>query len=81
VGSKVYVIDIAWQSVLYGLYSTKPEGRSPEGEGCISCTARDLHAICIAYPEGGGVCALLGSKRQRFLSIATRILMLQGDKL
>ena len=36
--SILYVIDIAWQSVLYGLYS-------PEGEGCIIHTARDCHAI------------------------------------
>ena len=27
-----YVIDTAWQGVLYGLYSHEPEGRSPEGE-------------------------------------------------
>ena len=27
-----YVIDIAWKGVLYGLYSHKLEGRSPEGE-------------------------------------------------
>ena len=44
------VIDIAWQSVPYGLYSTKLEGRSPEGEGCMPC---DSHAICIKHPKDG----------------------------
>ena len=29
----LYVIDIAWQSVLYGLYSTKPDVCNPVGEG------------------------------------------------
>jgi len=56
-----YVIDIAWQSVPYGLYSTEPKGRSPKGEGYISCTAHDWHAMCIIYPKGGVMCALLGS--------------------
>ena len=27
-----YVIDIAWPVVLYGLYSCRARGRSPEGE-------------------------------------------------
>ena len=45
--------DIARQSVLYGLYSAKPEGCSPNGEGCIRHTARDCHAMCITYPKGG----------------------------
>ena len=29
------------------------ERHSPEGEGCISHTAYDCHAICITYPKGG----------------------------
>ena len=93
--SQVLVVDIAWQSVLYGLhaYSTKteehnPKGcnteernteerntegcnteernteernteehnterRNPEGEGCLSHTACDCHAICVMYRKGG----------------------------
>ena len=42
------------------LINTKTEGRCPEGEGYISCMARDWHV-----PQGGRVCALLGSNRQR----------------
>jgi len=71
VGILIYVIDIAWQSVLNGLYSTEPKGHSPEGEGYISCTARDWHAICSIYPKGGGECALLGSSRQRVIEQTT----------
>ena len=52
----IYVIDIAWQSVVYGLYSTELKGCSPKGGGYISCTALDRHAICIIYPKGGGMC-------------------------
>jgi len=85
----MYVIDIAWQSVPYGLYSTEPSGRSPEGEGYISYTARDWYdtGICIIYPncilaKGGGTCALLGSNRQhRRCVLSTRVLVLQDDKL
>ena len=42
------------------LICTEPEGCSPKGDGYISCTARDWHAICIIYPmpKGGGTCAL-----------------------
>ena len=35
---------------------TEPEGCSPKGEGYISCTARDWHALCIIYPKGGVAC-------------------------
>ena len=77
--SSLHVIDIAWQSVPYGLYSTEPEGRRPEDEGYISCTACDWYAICIIYPncilaKCRGTCALLGSNRQhrrRVLSNST----------
>jgi len=61
---ELYVTDIAWQSVPYGLYSTESEGHSPDGEGCISCTAHDRHAICIIYPKGGGVFVLLTTHRR-----------------
>ena len=40
-----YVIGIAWQGVLYGLYSHD----SPEGL-CINQIARTCHAICVVYP-------------------------------
>jgi len=36
---------VAWQSVLYGLYSTEPEVHSPEGEHCISYMACNCPAI------------------------------------
>jgi len=41
----LYVTDIAWQSVLYGLYSTKPDVCNPVGEGYVSHTAHKCHAI------------------------------------
>ena len=28
------------------------EGRSPEGEGCISHMVCECHAVCITYPKG-----------------------------
>ena len=62
--------DIAWQSVPYGLYSTKPKGRSPEGEGYISCTARDRHAVCIIYRSC--VRALRGSNKQSVIEQTMR---------
>ena len=39
---RVYVIDIAWQGVLYGLHSHEPEGRSPEGEGLYKPDSTNL---------------------------------------
>ena len=37
-----YVIDIAWQGVLYDLYSHEPEGWSPEGEGLYKPDSMNL---------------------------------------
>ena len=53
-----YAIDIAEQSVLYDLYSTTPEGHSPECEGLHQPygTLLPCYAIC---PKGKGVCASL----------------------
>ena len=62
--NELYVIDITWQSVPYGLYSTESKGHSPKGERYISCTAHDRHAMCIIYPKGGGVFALLTTHRR-----------------
>ena len=50
-----YVIDTAWQSVPYGLYSTKPEGK-----GCISHMVCDCHAMCTIYPKVGHMCTVIG---------------------
>ena len=42
-----YVIDIAWQGVLYGLYSHEPKGRSSEGEGLYEPDSTNLpHYMC-----------------------------------
>ena len=54
-----YVIDIAWQLVLYGLYSTEPEGHCPEGVGYISCTACDWHAIRLYHISQGWGCVCI----------------------
>jgi len=54
----MYVIDIAWQSVPYGLYSTEPEGLYKPYSTCI----------CIVYLEGGvyaHALPLLGSNSHR----------------
>ena len=48
--------EMAWQSVLYGLYSTKPEGYSPKDEGCTNHAARNCHVVCnTRHPKDGGL--------------------------
>lgn len=50
--SGILVIDIPWQSVLYGLYSTEPKGRTPK----VRAVQAIWHATAIyiyIYPQGG----------------------------
>ena len=56
----LYVIDIAWLSVPYGLYSAEPEGHSLKGEGHI-----ETPLPCYMYyiSQGWGACTLLGNNR------------------
>jgi len=71
------VTDIAWQSVLYGLYNTEYEGIEQSHGWAIWYATATLHVLYIR--QGWGTFTLLGSNSQCIL--LTHILVLQDDKL
>ena len=73
------VIDIARQSVLYGLYSTEPKGVQPRGWELYTPCGTQLPCYMHYISERRGTCTLLGSKRRCVLS--RRILVLHNDEL
>ena len=74
------VTDIAWQSVLYCLYSTRPGGYSTEGEGCITirhATIRGQYGkVCRIFPSGAHLTLTLWILHQTLIASTSSYLQL-----